>query len=97
MGTMGPLTVPPMTQDRSRALGRAIIGWAALQLLLALRGCRDSPWWLALPALLVVAALSAFLGWVGYTLVVIDWDAPADYPPASPATPPPAPATPTEE
>ena len=73
-----------MTQVRSRFLGRALIAIAALQQVAVLRqlGKRSFPVWLLLA--LFTAPLSALLAWVGYTLSVMDWDAPADYPPAAP-------------
>lgn len=71
----------PMTQSRSRMLGRALMAIAALQQVAVLRqlGRRSFPVWLLLA--LLTAPLSALLGWVGYTLATIDWDHPADYPP----------------
>ena len=80
---MESVTLPPMTQDRSRLLGRALVGWSVLQLLLVLRGLRGTSWVLALPAVVLVGALSMLLAWAGVTLVVMDWDDPADYPPAA--------------
>lgn len=69
-------------------LGRALLAIAALQQVAVLRqlGRRSFPVWLLLA--LLTAPLSAFLAWVGYTLTVMDWDAPADYPPASRAASP---------
>ena len=78
----------PMTQQRSRLLGRALIAIAALQQIAILRqlGRRSFVVWLLLA--LLTAPISALLGWVGYTLVVMNWDDPADYPPTEdhPAT-----------
>ena len=75
-----------MTQARSRALGRTIMAWSAIQLVLfALglrrRGMRPKSCVVALPVGLAVAALSALGFWVGYTLATTNWDDPADYPP----------------
>lgn len=72
----------PMTQARSRMLGRTLMAVAALQQVMMLRqiGKRSFPVWVLLA--LLTAPLSALLAWVGYTLATIDWDNPADYPPA---------------
>ena len=71
----------PMTQARSRMLGRALMAIAAMQQVMMLRqlGRRSFPVWVALA--LLTAPLSALLAWVGYTLSTMDWDNPADYPP----------------
>jgi hypothetical protein len=72
-----------MTQARSRMLGRALIGIAALAEVALLRQTRRRP----LPAWLLLAMLtvpvSAYLAWTGYTLATMNWDDPEDYPPAS--------------
>ena len=73
-----------MTQDRSRILGRVLMTWSGIQLLLAARGLRRASWLLALPVVIAVAALSALGVWVGYTLATTNWDDPADYPPNEP-------------
>jgi hypothetical protein len=71
----------PMTQARSRMLGRALMAIAAMQQVMMLRqlGRRSFPVWVLLA--LFTAPLSALLAWVGYTLATMDWDHPADYPP----------------
>lgn len=74
----------PMTQARSRMLGRTLMVVAALQQVMMLRqlGKRSFAVWVLLA--LITAPISALLAWVGYTLATIDWDHPADYPPAEP-------------
>ena len=74
------LATRPMTVERSRWLGRGIMGVAALATL----------WWLGrlvrrplssmllAPVLLPVAALGL---WAGFTLSVLNWDEPADFDP----------------
>ena len=78
----------PMTQARSRMLGRALMAIAALQQVAVLRqlGRRSFLVWLLLA--LLTAPLSALLAWVGYTLATTNWDNPADYPPAADAEDP---------
>lgn len=63
-------------------LGRVLVTWSGIQLLLAARGLRRASWLVVLPVALVIAALSALGAWVGYTLATTNWDAPADYPSA---------------
>ncbi|MFA7249951.1 MAG: hypothetical protein WC273_10015 [Dehalococcoidia bacterium] len=76
-----------MTQGRSRALGRAIMAWSGVQVLLAALRVRRWPLPLALIVIVGAAALSAFCAWVGYTLATTNWDNPADYPPSEDAAP----------
>ncbi|MGE3962333.1 MAG: hypothetical protein AB7F65_11700 [Dehalococcoidia bacterium] len=71
-----------MTQQRSRQIGRALVVIAAVQVLWFLaRGSRRSAL-LALPLGLATFLVAGVLTWVGVTLAVMDWDHPADYPPA---------------
>lgn len=74
----------PMTQARSRWLGRAILATAAIHLWLALSMARRR-WWL-IPLALALALAAAVEAWVGTTMVVMNWDNPADYPPAEQPT-----------
>jgi hypothetical protein len=77
LGHMGP-----MTQERSRALGRAIMAAAAIQMLLYLLGAtRRSYLAVAIPLGIALGAVSGLAFWVGYTMATTDWDHPADYPP----------------
>jgi hypothetical protein len=80
---MPAIEIGPMTQARSRWLGRALLGVAGLQVLLAARSVRGRSALIGLPVLAAVGALSVLLAWTGVTLAVMDWDAPADYPPAA--------------
>lgn len=76
-----------MTQRRSRMLGRVLIGLGALQLLwFFARTARRSNLLVALPLGAAFALGSGLLFWVGLTMVVKDWDDPADYPPVDPTT-----------
>ena len=71
-----------MTQERSRNLGRGLIAVAALQVLWFLvRGGRRSVF-IAAPIGIATFLFAGLLTWVGITLVVMDWDNPADYPPS---------------
>ncbi|MSQ31349.1 MAG: hypothetical protein EXR64_04905 [Dehalococcoidia bacterium] len=72
-----------MTQARSRRLGRVLITGSVIAMLVFLRGARRRPW--LLPLGLVVAPLALLGTWAGYTLATMDWDDPADYPPAADA------------
>lgn len=71
----------PMTLERSRWLGRALIAWAGVSSLLAVAMVR-ARWWL-LPVALVTLAGAGLLAWIGVTLAVMDWDDPADWPPSA--------------
>ena len=80
----------PMTQERSRTLGRAIMAAAVLQLVLYLAGAtRRSYLAVAIPLGIALGVVSGVAFWVGYTMATTDWDDPADYPPADEGTPPP--------
>ena len=71
-------------EERSRLLGRGLMGVAAVQMLLFLTGfMRRSYLALALPVGVGVGALSALAFWVGYTMAYARWDEDAE-----PATPP---------
>ncbi len=76
----------PMTQQRSRALGAlliAIAGAMKLTWFLGSFGGRRSV--LASIVLgIIVLPIVAMVFWIGVTLVVMNWDNPADYPPADP-------------
>ena len=65
-----------MTNDeRSRLLGRALMGGAAVQLLVFVTGLvRRSYLAIALPVGFAVAALSAVAFWVGYTMAYARWE-----------------------
>lgn len=83
---MDTLTVPPMTQQRSRLMGRVLMAVAAIKLAWLLRGLSSrsllaSAFWSVL-----VLPVAGLLLWTGYTLSVMDWDAPADFPPAEAPT-----------
>ena len=72
-----------MTQERSRALGRAIMAVAIVQLVLYLAAAaRRSYLAVAIPLGIALGVVSALAFWVGYTMATTDWDHPADYPPA---------------
>lgn len=83
---MNPLA-GPMTQQRSRELGGLLIAIAAaikLTWFLGSFGGQRSV--LASIVLgIIVVPIAALLFWIGVTLVVMNWDNPADYPPADPA------------
>lgn len=71
----------PMTQERSRALGRAIMAFAVVQIVLyVVAATRRSYLALAIPLGIALGIVSGLAFWVGYTMTVTDWDAPADYP-----------------
>ena len=65
-----------MTNDeRSRLLGRVLMGGAAVQLLVFVTGLvRRSYLAIALPVGFAVAALSAVAFWVGYTMAYARWE-----------------------
>lgn len=80
MDVLPDLATRPMTVERSRWLGRSLMALGALA----------SAWWLqrltrrpltsilVAPIVLPMAALGV---WAGFTLTVLDWDAPADFTP----------------
>jgi hypothetical protein len=77
---LGPLG--PMTQERSRTLGRAIMAGAVVQIVLYLLGAtRRSYLAVAIPLGVALGVVSGIAFWVGYTMATTDWDDPADYPP----------------
>jgi hypothetical protein len=62
-------------EERSRVLGRVLMGGAAVQLLLFIGAVvRRSYLAIALPVGFAVAALSAVAFWVGYTMAYARWD-----------------------
>ena len=62
-------------EERSRVLGRVLMGGAAVQLLLFIGAVlRRSYLAIALPVGFAVAALSAIAFWVGYTMAYARWD-----------------------
>lgn len=72
----------PMTQERSRRLGQALMAFAVVQALLFVVGAtRRSYLVVAVPVGIVVGTISGLAFWVGYTMATTDWDDPADYPP----------------
>ena len=75
----------PMTQERSRILGRALLAVSAIQVLLFLRGLGHRSLLASVLLAILVAPLSALLAWVGCTLATTNWDDPADYPPSEEA------------
>jgi hypothetical protein len=72
----------PMTQERSRTLGQALMALSVLQALVFFIGAtRRSYLVVAIPIGIAVGIASALGLWVGYTMATTDWDDPADYPP----------------
>ncbi len=62
-------------EERSRLLGRVLMGGAAVQLLVFVTGLvRRSYLAIALPVGFAVAALSAVAFWVGYTMAYARWE-----------------------
>ena len=62
-------------EERSRLMGRALMGGAAVQLLLFVGAVvRRSYLAIALPVGFGVAALSAVAFWIGYTMAYARWD-----------------------
>lgn len=82
MDVLPDLATRPMTVDRSRWLGRGLVAGAALIAAWWLRRLVGRPLTslLLAPVLLPAAALGL---WAGYTLTVMDWDEPADFPGAA--------------
>lgn len=73
--------MPPMTQQRSRVMGRALMAIAAIKLAWLLRGLSRRSLLASACWIVLVLPLAGLLLWTGYTLSVMDWDAPADFPP----------------
>lgn len=83
MDVLPDLATRPMTVERSRWLGRGLMGVSALA----------SVWWfrrvtrrpatslLLAPVLLPLVTVGM---WAGFTLNVLDWDEPADFDPEAP-------------
>ena len=82
MDILPDLATRPMTVDRSRWLGRGLVAVAALAAAWWLRRLVRRPLTslLLAPVLLPATALGL---WAGYTLTVMDWDEPADFPGAA--------------
>ena len=79
----------PMTQERSRTLGRAIMAAAVVQLVLYFVGAtRRSYLAVAIPLGIALGVVSGVAFWVGYTMATTNWDDPADYPPPAEDAPP---------
>ncbi len=80
MDVLPDLVTRPMTVERSRWLGRGLMGAAVLAALWWLRRLTRRPVtsMLLAPVLLPAVALGL---WAGFTLTVLDWDAPADFDP----------------
>jgi len=80
MDVLPDLVTRPMTVERSRWLGRGVMGVAALVGLWWLRRLIRRPVtsMLLAPVLLPAVAIGI---WAGFTLTVLDWDAPADFDP----------------
>lgn len=82
MDILPDLETRPMTVERSRWLGRALMAAGVLATAWWLRRLVRSP----LAALLLAPLLlpAAVLGiWAGFTLNVMDWDDPADFDPGA--------------
>ncbi len=80
MDVLPDLVTRPMTVERSRWLGRGLMGVAALAALWWLRRLTRRPVTSMLLAPLLLPAVALGL-WAGFTLTVLDWDAPADFDP----------------
>ncbi len=79
MDVLPDLATRPMTVERSRWLGRGLMAVGALAAVWWLRRFVRHPLTslLLAPVLLPAVALSL---WGGFTLTVMDWDEPADFP-----------------
>lgn len=79
MDVLPDLATRPMTVERSRWLGRGLMAVAALTAVWWLRRLMRRPLGslLLAPALLPLVVLGL---WAGFTLNVMDWDEPADFP-----------------
>ena len=73
----------PMTQQRSRLLGRLLMAAAGVKLSWYVAGLRGRPVVASLLLAPLVLAAAGMLLWIGYTLSVMNWDHPADYPRAA--------------
>ncbi|RLT36770.1 MAG: hypothetical protein DWI58_18075 [Chloroflexi bacterium] len=80
MNVLPDLVTRPMTVERSRWLGRGLMGVATLAALWWLRRLTRRPVTSILLAPLLLPAVALGL-WAGFTLTVLDWDAPADFDP----------------
>lgn len=80
MDVLPDLVTRPMTVERSRRLGRGLMGVATLAALWWLRRLTRRPVTSILLAPLLLPAVALGL-WAGFTLTVLDWDAPADFDP----------------
>ena len=85
-----------MTQERTRLLGRALMAFSAVQMLVFLVAVtRRSYLAIAVPVGIGLGAISGLGFWVGYTMTTTDWDHPADFG-SEPFPPPSMPADITE-
>ncbi len=80
----------PMTQQRSRILGRVLMAAGVVKIAWWLRGLVRWPLVVSIPLALITLPVAALALWTGYTLATMDWDDPADYPPPAPAAEDPA-------
>lgn len=80
MDVLPDLVTRPMTVERSRWLGRGVMGVAALAGLWWLRRLTTRPVTSILLAPLLLPAVALGV-WAGFTITVLDWDAPADFDP----------------
>ncbi len=73
----------PMTQQRSRELGALLIAISGAVKLTWFLGCFGGRRSILASIVLgiIVLPIVAVLFWAGVTLVVMNWDNPADYPP----------------
>jgi hypothetical protein len=70
-----------ITQAQVRMLGRTVMAVAAIEIAGTLVVTRRAHPLLAVPAVLAGTLVAGLALWIGYTMTVTDWDAPADYPP----------------
>lgn len=83
MDVLPDLATRPMTVERSRWLGRGLMGVAGLATVWWLRRLtrRPATSLLLAPVLLPLVAVGI---WAGFTLNVLDWDEPSDFDPGAP-------------
>jgi len=79
MDVLPDLATRPMTVERSRWLGRGLMALAALLAAWWLRRLVRRPVTSLLVAPVLLPAVTLGL-WAGFTLNVLDWDDPADFP-----------------